>query len=254
METLGFDRHHRAGHGGALELPHGRRAAHRVHGAQPAGRRAAGARGVHACYGSVRAHPDRPRHRQGARSPACSASRPTTWASASSFAARARGRARPSRSPPCPTARRACEHPNTVDIAHRRTAEGGAHGGARRERGRRGGRHHASIDERGRQHHRRAPLSVVVQPARRAGRARAHRRAAFSDARRQHRHGPPVPRRSAATRAWTVLETDQRIDDDATGDHLENTPLIRGVRVIPAAALGRQPAGCHRGSRAGSGA
>ena len=41
--------------------------------------------------------------------------------------------------------------------------------------------------------------------------------------------------------AWTVLETDQRIDDDAQATILEN-PLIRGVRVIPAAALGQAQA------------
>ena len=41
--------------------------------------------------------------------------------------------------------------------------------------------------------------------------------------------------------AWTVLETDQRINDDAQATILEN-PLIRGVRVIPAAALGQAQA------------
>lgn len=41
--------------------------------------------------------------------------------------------------------------------------------------------------------------------------------------------------------AWTVLETDQRINDDAQATILEN-PLIRGVRVIPAASLGQAQA------------
>ena len=52
--------------------------------------------------------------------------------------------------------------------------------------------------------------------------------------------------------AWTVLETDQRINDDAQATILENPLIPRRARHPRRRA--RPSAGCHRGSRAGSGA
>ena len=137
------------------------------------------------------------------------------------------------------------EHPNTIDTSS--TPLRRPHGGARRKRGRRRSRSSA-----------RSTRWTSASPVRTTrswcssatGRTRAHRHQPFG-ARRQHRHGPPIPRKQRGDTAWTVLETDQRINDDAQATILK-TPDPRRARHPRRRA--RPSAGCHRGSRAGSGA
>ena len=125
------------------------------------------------------------------------------------------------------------EHPNTIDIVIE-----GANGGRMEVRGESVGGGAAVIRKidgvdvyiTGENH------SIVVQQRDEPG-VLAHIATSLSA------HGVNIAtarmyREQRGDAAWTVLETDERIDDEARATILAN-PLIRGVRVIPAAALGQ---------------